>query len=392
MFAQRIAPIVAGLSLVFGLPSIASDSPPDVRLEVLPLVDAEKAGGGFLYRDLSDLKPDQLAVDQAFSMLGREDLAAQETDEYELKPCGPLEGLMTGEDAVLTRIIADAKSHRVVIINESHTVTSHRDFSRKVIAALRPHGFTTLAAETFSNLENEPDPVDIHADSSFIHSELGWYSREPVFGALLTEAKRLGYRFVAYEQFLDANRRSNQSSEDAIADRERAQAENIAAILDILPSDEKLIVHVGYWHANERETRDKDGVDRSMMASRLKRGSGYDPLTIAQTECRGNSSAIRLSAPPVNIGASFDLYVDHPLVSFRYGRPEYRFEGDYRAVPIPEPYASSDEPLIVEAFLEGQPFDAVPIDRVWKEPGEDVKLALKPGTYYLRAVIPAKTR
>ena len=95
-----------------------------------------------------------------------------------------------------------------------------------------------------------------------------------------------------------------------------------------------------------------------------------------------------LALMPTSEGAPFDLLIDHPVHGFRHGRSDWRFQDWAQAVDIPEPYANVSEPLILEAFVDGEPFDAVPVDRVWVEPGEDIKLALKPGRYTVRAVRP----
>jgi len=46
----------------------------------------------------------------------------------------------------------------------------------------------------------------------------------------------------------------------------------------------------------------------------------------------------------------------------------------------------TDEPLVIEAFAWGEPFDAVPVDRVFVEPNEATTLLLPPGRYRVRAV------
>ncbi|MEL6706881.1 MAG: hypothetical protein AAFP79_01265 [Pseudomonadota bacterium] len=327
---------------------------------------------------------------QGWSMLGREDLGAKAgSDEYEARPCKALEGGAKGTEAVLGAIAARAAATRIVIINESHEVTLHRDFSRHLIERLRPLGYTVFAAETFSNLKDAPDPVEEHAELAFPHIAEGYYLREPVFGELVRTAKRLGFRLAAYEQpFVPPDERPK-SIDEQIAQREQTQAENLTVLLKTMGPQEKLVVHVGYAHVREIETKRGDGFDTSWMGARLKRMTGVDPLTIAQTYCRGSSDSVQLSKAPERARGWFDLIVDHPVHGFRHGRSDWRFKAGARAVDIPEPYASAQETLIIEAFAEGEPFEAVPVDRVWVDPGEDVKMALKPGRYTVRAVRPA---
>lgn len=387
---RRPALLVALAALAGGLHA-QEQVAPQVELRVAgPPVAAEDTGQPFVYEDPETLEEQGGGKAQSLSMLGREDLAARDEDEYRAAPCPPLVPGSEGEGEVLARIVAAAALHRVVIINESHTVTQHRDFSRKVIAALRPFGFTVLAAETFANkAEAGTDPVDQHAGLTYVTQNLGWYSREPVFGAMLREAKGLGYRFAAYEQVHDPGRVRPADDGDwriAIRDRETEQAQNLAAILAGMAPEEKLIVHVGYTHAREAAVVGKDGWDHAWMAARLKRDHGIDPLTIAQTVCRGGGDSIRLAATPPTMAGYFDLLIDHPVETFRDGRPVWRFAQGEQAVPIPEALRPTDEAWVVEVFAEGEPFDAVPVDRLLVAQGDDVRLALKPGRYVARAV------
>ena len=369
-----------------------ADEPADrVILKVSgPPIDAQQTGQRFLYEKPEEdpRYPGGGAVEQGWSMLGREDRAADTDSEYRAKTCPERDPPVQGTKAVLAQIVEAARSHKVVIINESHTVTQHRDFSRLVIAALRPHRFTTLAAETFGNVDGEPDPVQTYADLTYVDRRIGDYSREPVFGQMLRDAKALGYQFVAYEEVSEPGAPLPDDWRISIRDRETAQAQNLAAILADLPEDQKLIVHVGYSHASEAISIGADGWEDAWMAARLKRDHGIDPMTIGQTICRGGSDTIGLALMPTSDGAVFDLSIDHPVHGFRHGRSDWRFQDGAQAVDIPEPYANASEPLILEAFVDGEPFDAVPVDRVWVEPGEDIKLALKPGRYTVRAVRP----
>lgn len=361
----------------------------EVVLDVAgPPMDAGETGQAFLYEKPEEdpRYPGGGVVEQGWSMLGREDRAAETDREYSEKACPLRDPPVVGINAALAQIVEAARTHRVVIINESHTVTQHRDFSRLVIKALHPHGFTTLAAETFRNVDGEPDPVQTYADRSYVDHRIGWYSREPVFGQMLREAKAVGYQFVGYEEVSEPSASLPDDWRIAIRDRETAQAENLAAILAGLPKDQKLIVHAGYGHASESISIDEDGWENAWMAARLKRETGLDPLTIGQTVCRGSTGEVSLARSSAQAG--FDVIVDHPTYQFRFGRPTWRFANGAKPIEIPEALQPTDAPLVIEAFAQGEPFDAVPIDRVWVEPGEDIRLALKPGRYTLRAVIP----
>lgn len=396
---MRLAAAILG-ALAFGVSgwALAQDSEAgEVELIVSgPPIEAKETGLDYIY-----LRPEVPGayrdspgaggiLAQGWSMLGREDLGViAGSDEYEARPCEALQDGAMGTDAVLDVIAKRASDARIVIINESHEVTLHRDFSRRVIERLRPMGYTVFAAETFRNIDDGPDPVELHAELDYPHIAEGSYLHEPSFGELVRTAKRLDYRLAAYEQHYIPPSQRPKSIDEQIAQREQVQAEHLTALLKTMGPDEKLIVHVGYAHAREVETRRGDGFDTSWMGARLKRMTGLDPLTIGQTQCRGSADTVQLSQPPERGEGWFDLIVDHPVHDFRHGRSDWRFADGAQAIAIPEPYASANGPLIIEAFPQGEPFEAVPVDRVWVEPGEDVKLALKPGRYTIRAVRPA---
>ncbi|MEB3416485.1 hypothetical protein VCJ71_10440 [Alteriqipengyuania sp. WL0013] len=356
--------------MVAGPPVAAADTATPMIYEVPALTEGEVSGG---------------MIEQGWSLLGREDRAASVSggNEYNPAACAAKGETVSGTDAILDALVSEAAGARVVIINESHHVTRHRDFSRRLVERLRPLGYTVFAAETFANRDDGPDPVDDHAMLTYPHMRDGWYSGEPVFGRLVRTARQSGYRLAAYEQVHDPDAPRDEDWRVRVAAREQAQADNLGAILSAMGPDEKLVVHVGYSHADEREIEDEHSA--IWMAARLRRLTGIDPLTIGQTICRGGSEEVRLLPMPDDGSAPFDFAIDHPLDGFRYGRAAWRFDGK-QAVGIPQPFAGSAAPLVVEAFREGEPFDAVPEDRVYFEPGEDVRLALPPGRYVVRAV------
>lgn len=391
--------LVASLAMLSTAVLADEDEAAGVELIVSgPVIEAEETRSAFIY--VRPNAPEAYRgnsasagiLAQGWSLLGREDLgAAAGSDEYLPRPNETPNVVATGIEPTLDEIAQRAADARVVIINESHEVTLHRDFSRRVIERLRPLGFTVLAAETFNNQRDKPDPVEESAHLPYLRVKDGYYTLEPVFGAMVRTAKRLGYRLAAYEQVYDPDRAIPGPEDDwrqSIKDRETAQAQHLAQLLRSMAPHEKLIVHAGYGHANEEARVGEDGWDNAWMAARLKRDHGFDPLTIAQTKSRGSADTVQLFRPSDKLAKQFDLVVDHPVHGFRHGRSDWRFADGAQAVSIPESYASADEPLIIEAFAEGEPFDAVPVDRVWVDPGEDVKLALKPGRYTVRAVRP----
>lgn len=330
------------------------------------------------------------AMAQGWSMLGREDRAAAGAtggvSEYTPADCEADPGTPAGWDAIVDYIAGRAADHRVVIINESHVVTRHRETTRRLLAKLRPLGFTVLAAETFSHAPDGKSPVEQQPGRAWPHVNDGYYSMEPAFGRLLREAKALGYRFAPYEQIYDPSEPRETDPAKSIAGREAAQAQYLAEILRRMRPDERLVVHVGYSHASEVPIG-RAGEETEWMASRLRALTGIDPLTIAQTACRQSGGSPVLAAPPASVRAGqFDLILAHPVDSFADHRPLWRREAGDIPTAIPRSLRPTRDPLVIEAFAWDEPFEAVPVDRVLVEPGEEVPLLLPPGRYRVRAV------
>lgn len=383
----RCAAICAALVFAAACSTVRDGN--DVVLDVAgEPIAASATGKPYLYtlETLPEGEPSYGRIEQQWSMLGREDKAAAVTgsSEYAALDCPLPPGSAVGLDAILDTIAAEARATRIVIVNESHTVTRHRDFTRRLIERLRHDGFTTFAAETFSNTDDGTNPVNAEPSVPWPRLAEGYYSSEPVYGRLLRAAKAAGYRLAAYEQVHNPDAMADRSSAERIAAREEAQAQTLAQLVSEMSTDEKLIVHVGYSHADESLSDDPEA--SIWMAARLKRLTGIDPLTIDQTNCRGGSDTVRLLEMPHDEGVPFDFSVDHPLDTFAFGRPEWRFEDGFKPVVIPDAYREFPGPLVIEAFRVGEPFDATPEDRVYVEPGEDVRLSLRPGRYTVRAV------
>ncbi|UVI40414.1 hypothetical protein [Qipengyuania spongiae] len=355
-----------------------------VRLTVVePPIPAAEAGLQYLFDVPGKGKPVG-PVTQQWSMLGREDRGAATRDsEYRARSCKPL--VRKGANW-LGEIVARAADRRVVIVNESHTVTRHRDTIGQIIAALRPLGYSVYAAETFGNY-GEPTNIETNAELAWPHLTDGTYTNEAAFGRLIRKAKTLGYRLAAYEQKREQRAEPGAGLEADIKARETAQAENLAEILATMAPDEKLIVHVGYAHASEVPLPPGG---RLWMAARLQRLTGIDPLTISQTLCSSDGGKPFLAELPDSEPKSLvDLVLSQPVASFKRSRPAWRRASGDLEVDIPEVFRAEGVPLVIEAFRTEEPFAAVPMDRIYVEPGEDIPLLLPPGDYKVRAVVPS---
>lgn len=340
---------------------------------------------GFKFAALAEIDPsnplgDQMAT-QTLSLFGREDLIVDTSEDYRVAQCAK-----ASERDVLVEIAEQASKTSIVIINESHERSEHRGFTAEVIRRLRSLGYDTLAMEALVNPYPETakqylPPYMKRPDVPYLEDEDGFYLSEAAFGRLGRVAKRLKYKLIGYEAH-DEEGEEELSQDEQIALREERQASSLSAYLRDHP-DAKLIVHVGYSHAAE--------VPRASgarwMAARLKAKTGIDPLTVAQTICRGGGSSRRLAVlPDDQPPGTFDLIVDHPIARFEKKRPAWRQQVGDQLVAIPAKLYPSKGWRVIEARPTGESSTSVPMDRVAIRSGEDVALLLPPGQYALRII------
>lgn len=361
-----------------------------VQLEPLgPVIEPGQTASPEIYRAPRPRGegPDGGRLAQGWAMLGREDRAAAAgSDEYAPSECAAAPGSPKGWDAVIDAIAARAANHRIVIINESHNLTRHRETTRRLLAKLRPLGFSVLAAEAFFHGPEESSPVEQQPVVAWPRLRDGGYVREPAFGRMVREAKSLHYRLAAYEEVPDFSQPEPTDPAELIARRETEQARNLAEILRRMSPDARLIVHVGYGHGAETPSS-LYGQEIELMGARLHALTGIDALTISQTVCRQADGPAILAQPPPDVDPEkFDMIVAHPVERFVDHRPFWRREAGDIPIDIPATLQPSNEPLVIEAFAWGEPFEAVPVDRVFVEPGEELPLLLPPGRYRVRAV------
>lgn len=310
---------------------------------------------------------------QLLSMVGREDLNARVTDwPIRALPCTDSQHI---SQDVFAEIQKQALQTRVVMINEAHDQPHHRHFIREVATMLWESGYRVYAAETFSPF--------IEKSQNILYTRIddGYYSNEPVFGALIREAKRMGYRLAPYEHSESAGDMSLSQNERAVI-REEGQAENLADLVASLDESERLLVHVGYSHSAEVPIFSFGGEDLAWMAVRFKEKTGIDPLTIDQTTCLSGIDSIRVFKDAGRtLPGQFDIQIAHPAVEFEAGRPIWRQKLGAKQVDIPELLLDPNTRVIIEARLHGEPLDSVPSDRVMLWPGETLPLLLAPGNY-----------
>lgn len=87
-------------------------------------------------------------------------------------------------------------------------------------------------------------------------------------------------------------------------------------------------------------------------------------------------------------GGDLDAYIFWPRIELKDGRPDWMIrELGRKAVRIPSPLVKGDGMRLVQAFNEGEPPAAIPVDQVIIDGAKDRKvLMLRKGRFWLRTV------
>lgn len=286
----------------------------------------------------------------------------------------------------IRRAAADA---RIVILNEAHHSPRDRAFGLEVARALRPLGYTVLAAEAFTNAGGAEmwEAMTGLATTGYPRRGAGTYLIDPVFADFVRQSLALGYRPVAYEQTNE-----QRTPGGGIEQREQAQAENLAAALTRYPGA-KFLIYVGFSHVTEAPI-DRYGIRTEWMAARLKRMTGLDPVTIDQTSVteiaderylreaydllvpRTDRSAVffRRNAPWSigHYGGAIDFQVIHPRQQLAAGRPTWLRLMGRRLRPIPTGLLPTRGRRLIQAFLRDETDGAIPVEQVVVEAGRPI--------------------
>lgn len=297
----------------------------------------------------------------------------------------------TPRDAI-TEIVRRARTSQIVILNEAHTSPRDRAFGLEVARALRPLGFSILAVETLRNdlpPDNPDSAVAQLQRDRYVRFNTGAYTCDPVFAGFLRGALALGYEPVAYE-----GTPAQLTPGGGIAEREQAQASNLVAAIFAKRPEARVLIYVGVSHVAERPLGKIE-----WMASRLKRMTGIDPLTIDQATITdlsvwtrgpydltahriGDRSAIFFSAgKPLVLGkyaGAVDLQVIHPARSYRFGRPTWLTTLGGKPLLIPKDLLPLRGRRLIQVFAANAPADAVPLDQVLVEAGGNVPMLMVP--------------
>jgi len=309
-----------------------------------------------------------------------------------------IEGLVA--DDAIQAIVEQAKTRRVVLINEAHHVPLHRAFTMKLARELRKIGFEYFAAETLTR-------DGVGALGTKVTKRDGAYIDEPNYAELLRDVGREGWKVVSYEEF--AAPEAVLSGLERMQYRETNQARNLVEkVLKPHPSA-KLLVHVGYFHLNKRPGGNSSGL--KLMGAMLRELGATEPLSIDQTILHShpdpamesaayrqlvNAKAIRVaSVLKKTDGAAFmlgvpqgsiDLQVIHPPYGVVDGRPEWLVSIAGRMpMDVPKVLIPTENARLVYAFrAEDRSPDAIPVDSVVLQPkGQPARLMLPPGRFRL---------
>jgi hypothetical protein len=314
---------------------------------------------------------------------------------------GEAEQLMSEFDtrAALDAIVREARDRQIVILNEAHTMARHRAFATQVALELRKLGFEYLAMETLSP---RADMAKLAARRYPVVSD-GHYSNEPFFGDFLRQAIAAGYTPVAYEQQYDPSF-AKLDMFDQVAGREEAQAQNIVDRVLAKDPRARVLVFVGHSHVY-KGSLDMEGRSQTWMAERLRQKSGVDPLCIDQTQSSGPREAERdrILAERMSVsldadafvlesktaprrywpGAGVEIRVWHRPERISNGRPHWLAMNGYRVPsPIPVELLPTQGRRLVQAFVEGEGEDAVPMDQLLVTAGERPPVFMLPKGKY----------
>jgi hypothetical protein len=298
------------------------------------------------------------------------------------------------EDAI-EAIVAQARTRRVVVLNEAHHVPMHRAFAMRLAAALRRIGYTYLACETFS----EGLPA-----SRQVTTATGFFTREPTFANFVNAALEDGWKLVPYDVVTPP--KPGQDWMDNVRAREQAEADNLVARIFARDKDARVFIYVGYSHAFKSVPGATGDVD--WMAERLRRATGLDILSVDQTEFYAHPD--RAAEHPLYAGllAAFpepapfvlrapdgryavpglaqgrvDMQVIYPRYAAHDGRPDWlRTLAGRSPRPIPAALLPKQGRRIIKALRADAVKDAVPADVVLVEAGKPAPvLMLPPGEF-----------
>lgn len=160
-----------------------------------------------------------------------------------------------------------AANRRIVMINEAHHDAHTRQLTIELLPRLRALGFNYFAAEalldTDTGLMQRGYPIRT-SGTEYLH--------EPSYGEIIRTAIKLGFHVVAYDV-----------EGEPAQERESGQAGNLYRKVFAKDPAARLFVHAGYAHVDKAKGRLGN---LRPMAMHLRKMTGFDPLSIDQTQFR----------------------------------------------------------------------------------------------------------
>jgi hypothetical protein len=345
------------------------------------------------------------ALAVAYSFVGEAPRALKVFDETSFK-APPAQTFDVKDLAACRRVdaldaaVQLASKSRVVVINEAHHVPQVRTFTLQMVRRLRALGYSYYAAEAFSK------PSEFSANRAPSLSS-GNYTAEPVFGQIVREAVRKGYKLVPYEA--ETRPPAGTPPMQRMGWRENQECANLMARIFTRDPKAKVIIHCGYSHAYKWPA-DPDNME--WMAMRLRKALGKGLVSIdltdmreASQEDRENSQyryeqrrqsirtpiALRRKDGSYWVGGEgkgkVDLQVFFPRTRLVNGRPDWLARTGRKTVRLPFKNPDAKGRFLVEAIPSGEPADAVPMDRVLIWPGRPLPVLKLPSGRYTVSVL-----
>ena len=275
-------------------------------------------------------------------------------------------------------ILKRSKKEQIIVINEAHTNSRHRNFTASLLKKLYKNGYRYLGLEALWNDK-------IVNQRKFVVRDEGFYTREPEFGNLIFEAIKLGFTVFGYEAIGDKSGEA----------REQEQAQNIMDFMASHPEG-KLLIHCGHDHVCENELSYWGG---RAMAGRLKKGLGTELFTVSQTSYQEgrlpfNSGRRKRKNVPVILrhkkdgqvfnglgNSQTDLCIVYPKTNYVHGRPVWQ---TYRRKPCTiKTDTLKYNPVLMTAYRKGEyDQDGTPADIFEvSDSKRNTILFLSPGEY-----------
>ncbi|THD58259.1 MAG: hypothetical protein E8A49_19955 [Phenylobacterium sp.] len=296
--------------------------------------------------------------------------------------------------AAIPEIVRRARKTRIVILDENHLEPRSRAFGLQVARALRPLGYTVLAAEALHRGADDGEvqaKMDKLSADGYVRQSSGYYLDDPVFADFLRQSLALGYRLVSYEFGGDF------VSE---AQRDQDQTDNLVRRAVRKYPNAKILIYSGEHHLAKRPIAIEGG-QAEWMAQRLKQATGIDPLTIDQggltplpmnrsnadlygiavRKAHGRSVVLMRDGKPLTVGllaGSIDLQVIHPQSATVDGRPGWLAQMGRKPRPIPPSLLPKSGVRLVQAFVAREADDTIPIDQVLVTAGQPAPALMLP--------------